>query len=155
MDALALSAKMVNQGVGLEEYMFSIVLKACAGLEQLNFWETNSCSWSGLNAGYCQMGEFEDTSGFIVGEKNHPKTEDFYSKLEALSDSVIKEEPDLLTEAVSDSFPERKEQPLFRNLRACETAMILVNKCRRSQDVKSSLEILQIPSLQVRGMFLQ
>ncbi|KAJ6695094.1 REPEAT-CONTAINING PROTEIN putative-RELATED [Salix koriyanagi] len=58
--------------------------------------------------------------GFIVGEKNHPKTEDFYSKLEALSDSVTKEETDLLTEAVSDSFPERKEQPLFRNLRACE-----------------------------------
>ncbi|KAJ6326375.1 hypothetical protein OIU78_013474 [Salix suchowensis] len=58
--------------------------------------------------------------GFIVGEKNHPKTEDFYSKLEALSDSVTKEETELLTEAVSDSFPERKEQPLFRNLRACE-----------------------------------
>lgn len=46
MDALALSAKMVNQGVELEEYVFSIVLKACAGLEQLNFWETNSWSYS-------------------------------------------------------------------------------------------------------------
>jgi len=32
MDALALFAKMVNQGVELEEHVFSIVLKACAGL---------------------------------------------------------------------------------------------------------------------------
>lgn len=39
MDALALFAKMVNQGVELEEHVFSIVLKACAGLEELSFWE--------------------------------------------------------------------------------------------------------------------
>jgi len=32
MDALVLFAKMVNQGVELEEHVFSIVLKACAGL---------------------------------------------------------------------------------------------------------------------------
>ena len=55
-----------------------------------------------------------------MGDKNHPKTEDFYSNLEALNDSVTNEETDLLTEGVSDSFPERKEQPLFKNLRACE-----------------------------------
>jgi hypothetical protein len=32
MDALVLFAEMVNQGVELEEHVFSIVLKACAGL---------------------------------------------------------------------------------------------------------------------------
>ncbi|KAJ6712945.1 PENTATRICOPEPTIDE REPEAT-CONTAINING PROTEIN [Salix purpurea] len=37
IDALALFAKMVNEGVELDEYVFSIVLKACAGLEELNF----------------------------------------------------------------------------------------------------------------------
>ncbi|KAJ6393231.1 hypothetical protein OIU77_022662 [Salix suchowensis] len=37
IDALALFAKMVNEGVELDEYVFSIVLKACSGLEELNF----------------------------------------------------------------------------------------------------------------------
>ncbi|KAL3609561.1 hypothetical protein D5086_000581 [Populus alba] len=103
MDALALFAKMVNEGVELDEYVFSIVLKACAGLEELNFgrqihghivklglesevsvgtplvdfyvkcsnlesatkafeWisEPNDVSWSALITGYCQMGEFEE-----------------------------------------------------------------------------------------------
>lgn len=46
MDALAFFAKMVNQGVELEEHVFSIVLKACAGLEELSFWEANSWSYS-------------------------------------------------------------------------------------------------------------
>ncbi|KDP40325.1 hypothetical protein JCGZ_02323 [Jatropha curcas] len=36
-DALALFAKIMGEGVALDEYVFSITLKACAGLEDLNF----------------------------------------------------------------------------------------------------------------------
>ncbi|CAK7336062.1 unnamed protein product [Dovyalis caffra] len=42
-DALALFAKMVNQGVEMDEYVFSIVLKACAGLKELNFGRQIHC----------------------------------------------------------------------------------------------------------------
>ncbi|GAU18901.1 hypothetical protein TSUD_228910 [Trifolium subterraneum] len=36
MDALSLFAKMISQGVKLDEFVFSIVLKACAALEDLS-----------------------------------------------------------------------------------------------------------------------
>jgi pentatricopeptide repeat protein len=94
-----------------------------------------SCSWITVKG---------KVHRFIVGDKHHPQTEEIYSKLEALNDSVIKEETGLLTEEdVSNSLPERKEQLLvhserlalafglistpssapvvvFKNLRACK-----------------------------------
>ncbi|KAK4402580.1 Pentatricopeptide repeat-containing protein, chloroplastic [Sesamum angolense] len=69
-DTLEYFKRMVNEDVGLDEFVFSITLKACAALHDQKNGRASSCqaferisepndvSWSAILTGYSQIGEF-------------------------------------------------------------------------------------------------